>query len=196
MTDREDSSDPATIEVVNKARMVPGKDGEDGDTTLEEEGSMAPFLERDLESLVSHGRAAFTRGEYGLALKFFEAALVLDPQNRVGLFFKAKVKFTLRSHRSYDKLADLTHSVERPRYGPSPDFVPCPTCEGGGGCAFCKGKGTCPSCGGSGWRSLLQKECNVCKGTGICDVCNETRRCSTCKGRGVVRKRQVKEVMD
>lgn len=146
-------------------------------------------LVKEMENLVARGREEFMQKNFHLAVRYFRAALALDPDNRIASFFCTKSEYEIRLARSYDRLFDLTPSVERQRYRPSPDVVTCPNCQGTSQCTYCLGEGRCPSCGGTGWRSNLDSECTVCLGSGICGLCSGSKHCIVCNGRSVVYKR-------
>jgi len=143
---------------------------------------------RDVQSLVALGRAAFEKEDYATALRYFMAALQMEPRNHLVEYFKKKTEYKIHRLEVMRGLKEEARAEAERRLqkiailsGPK-----CSKCSGGGMCTRCGGDGQCPSCTGTGWRDLLGKQCSVCGGNGECDSCHGSKRCVDCGGNGVM----------
>ena len=144
---------------------------------------------KDATSLVALGRKAFSDGEFETALRYFKAVLLIEPANKLALYFEKKTRFKIRMLEVGKQREAEVVTVKIPIKQVEHDegnLENCPSCDGSGLCTRCNGKGLCPNCSGTGWMDLLGKQCGMCGATGYCDHCHEERRCPDCKGKGMI----------
>ena len=92
---------------------------------------------KDVTSLVALGRKAFTDGEYEAALRYFKAILLIDPANKLAMYFKKKTIYKMRMLELGRQRESESLQAEESVDPEAHSLVKCTSCGGSGICTRC-----------------------------------------------------------